>query len=248
MIQGLYAAATGMMGIERLQDVVANNIANATTPGFRRQEMVQEGFDQVFFKAMRDPFFFNREAGPGGGLRPWSTFTDLKPGPLQDTGNPLNVAIEGPGFFAVDTPEGPRYTRNGQFTVGVDGQLVTTEGFKVSGGIDVGEGKVEIDNEGNVIVDGTVAGQLSIVEFEDPRRLTRAGDDFYIASQEVEGESAPATQSSVVSGMVEQSNVQLPMEMVNMTLGLRHYAANQRVINAMDETMGRVIDQVGFPQ
>jgi len=251
MLQGLYAAATGIMAVEDQQAVIANNIANASTVGFRRQAPIQKGFYDTFVTELRRPFWFNTQEAPGGGVKVVETFTDVSAGTLTRTEDPLNVALQGPGFVVVDTPNGERFTRSGKFSVDLDGQLATVDGFKVQnadgGGIDVRGGTIEILADGAVNVDGAPTGRIRLVEFEDPHVLTREGHYLYAASDAAAVRSAEAADTQVVQQALEASNVNLPHEMVNMIVGLRAYAANQKVINAMDETVSRLIERVGMP-
>lgn len=251
MIEGLYAAAAGMIANEDRVAAIANNVANSSTPGFRRQSAVQNGFYEILFSKFRHPFWLNRDPGPGGGLKIIETFTDTRGGPVTATGNPLNLAIDGPGFFTVRTPAGDRYTRDGSFTVDKDGDLATSEGHKVLSAagatIDASGTNVHISNDGRVWVDGQPTGQLQITEFEDPHMLNRAGDNLFQASDAALARSAPPDVSRVESKALEMSNVQVPHEMASMTLALRMYTANQKVISTIDETMGRLINEVGAP-
>ena len=183
MIQGLYAAATGMMTVEDRYAVIANNIANASTVGFKRQDTVQRGFYEVYLGALRRPARFNVERAPGGGVRIEQTFTDLGNGVVTQTGDPLNIALTGPGYMAVDTPYGERFTRSGALAVDLNGQLATQDGFTVQSvngsPINVSGGPLEIDAQGRVKVAGTPAGQIRLIEFEDPHMLTREGHTLY---------------------------------------------------------------------
>lgn len=251
MIQGLYAAASGMMAVEDRQAVIANNIANALTPGFKSQVAVETGFYEVFFGETRRISSFNSEKTPGGGIKVTETFTRFSDGPVRTTGNALDIALIGPGFIAVETPNGERFTRSGQLSVNTQGQLVTSHGYVVSGAgggtIEVSGGQVAIDDKGNVRVNGTVAGQIRIVEFEDRHMLNHEGYSLYRASEQALDRSGPASNTVVASESLEMSNVQLPAEVARMMQALRAYAANQKVITAIDETMSRLIDQVGMP-
>jgi flagellar basal-body rod protein FlgG len=251
MISGLYSAATGMMAIEARQAVTSNNIANASTPGFRRQHALQKGFYGVLLDRLSHPLWLDARKGPGGGLEIIETFTDTTGGPITTTGDPLNVALQGPGFVAVDTPRGERFTRNGAFSVGPEGQLVTSEGHVVQslggGPISVDGANVLIADDGNVLVDGLPQGQIRLVEFEDSHMLSREGHNLYSASEEALLRSAPAEETRIAPGSLEMSNVNLPHEMVQLTVAMRAYNANQKVINATDETMSRLISDVGSP-
>jgi flagellar basal-body rod protein FlgG len=249
MIQGLYAAASGMIATEDRQAVIANNIANAATTGFKRQNAIQEGFNEIFLGSFGSAARLNAERGPGGGMRLTNVYTDYAGGPIGMTGNPLHVALQGPGFLTVETPVGERFTRNGDFTVNADGELTTSDGYKVlgdGGAISVNGGNVEFDTSGTVLVDNQPVGKLRVAEFDDPALLERYGQSLF-APVEKAGAPRPGDNTTVVPGSLEGSNVQIPFEMAQMTLGLRMYNANQKVINSVDETMGRLINEVGMP-
>lgn len=250
MIQGLYSAANGMMSVEDHQAIVANNIANASTAGFKRQIPVQKGFDIVFLGELKRASRFDLERAPGGGVKAVETFTNYGNGMVQSTGNAFDVALVGPGFLKVETPNGERYTRNGRLAVGGAGELVTQDGHLVQdaggGPIDVTGGLPRFDADGTVIVNGELRGQMAIVEFNDPHGLVRDGFTLFRADGETVQEQ-PAAATSVAGQSLEASNVDIPNEMIQMMMALRAYAANQRVIQAIDETSSRLIDQVGSP-
>ena len=237
-----------MLAVEQRQNVTANNIANAATPGFKRQQPVDKGFNQIIYEKFRNPFWPNRATAPGGSLELNETFTDYAAGPLNHTGNDLDVAIQGPGFISVQTPSGERYTRDGAFSMGADGLLVTVDGYPIldEGGqtINVDGAAVHIGSDGLVAVDGQQAGRIRLTEFEDPHMLKREGSNLWSASDQALQRSAPAENTELASGTLEMSNVQLPREMVSMILAARSYEANQRVVNAIDETASRLIDHV----
>jgi len=240
-----------MLAVEARQEAIANNIANASTAGYKRSEPVTLGFYEIFSGARRTPAFFDADAAPGGGLKIVETSPDLSAGTLQTTENPFSMALQGPGYFTVDTPAGERYTRAGSFTLDRDGGLVTQEGYPVQSTtgqpIDARGGKVVVSTDGTVRVDGVVRGQVRVVEFEDPRRLTRTGDSLFSASEAVLATRRAANATQVQGNATEMSNVNLPREMTSMMLGLRAYEANQRSIQAIDSTMSRLIEQVGMP-
>ncbi len=240
-----------MMTIELQQDIVANNVANAATTGFRRQESVQKGFYDLFVNKLARPYRFNENAAPGGGVKLVETYTDTAGGAFQTTGNPLNVALSGPGFLSVNTPRGERFSRNGAFAIDVDGDLATADGFKLQGeggqAIAVGDGVVTIARDGGVSVNGAVVGRLRVTEFDNPHMLTREGETLYMASNEAMQASRESEETTVDQGMLEMSNVSIPREMIAMILGSRAYAANQLVINSVDQTVDRLIQQVGTP-
>ncbi len=252
MITGLYAAASGMVGLEKRHDVIANNLANAATPGYKRMDGVFQGYYQHYLGRPVHPHLHNLRAGPGGGARLDETYTDRSAGVISSTGDPLNVALMGPGYIAVDTPQGERYTRSGQMAINAAGQLATADGHVVLSAdgapIPVEGMEFVISGDGEVFVEGAPVGQLRIVGFEEPGLLERQGHTLYAAPEEaLEGMMAPAEGVQVMHKALELSNVQAPTEMANMIQGLRAYEANSRVIVTMDETTGRLIDQVGMP-
>lgn len=249
MFRGIYAAASGMVANEMRHSVIANNLANASTAGFKRNDGLFEGFYQAYLGRDLHPHLYDVQRGPGGGVRMQQSYTDLQGGPLTTTGDSLNLALTGPGYLVVDTPQGERYTRNGQLALNELGQLVTAEGHPLLSDagtpLTVDGPDFVVDRAGGVHVAGALAGQLQVVEFEEPRMLQREGNSLHAAPEEAQ--FAPAADTQVLHKSLEMSNVQVPNEMVNMLAGLRAYAANQQVISTFDQTMSRVIDQVGMP-
>ncbi len=249
---GLYMAAHGMRSIEDRQAVIANNIANAATPGFRRQEGIVEGFYHLLLGETGTVQRYDVRDAPGGGLKLTETFSDVRGGPVVATGRSLDAALEGPGFFGVETPFGERFMRHGSLSRNSAGALQTPDGFNVQsvggGPLVLGEGRIMFSPDGTVLVNGQPAGQLRLVEFDDPHMLTREGRNLYRASVEALEQSAPAENTRVIGGSIEQSNVQVGAEVMKLRLGARAYAANQRVVNAIDETISMVIREVGTPR
>ena len=251
MIQGLYTAASGMAAAESRQSAIANNIANASTHGYKRAEPVLSGFYAMFSNSLRQPFHFDIQTAPGGGVHVAETVADMRSGGLTEVGDPLAMALQGPGMFVANTPNGERYTRSGSFRINDQGQLASQDGYPIQalggGTIDVRNGKVEVGTDGSVRVGGVPAGQLRLMEFESMGDLRREGNNMYIASPAQLQSAKPATKTTVHGHSLESSNVNVPKEMTQMLLGLRAYEANQHVIQAIDGTMGRLIDQIGFP-
>lgn len=251
MLSGLYGPATGMLALEARQDIIANNIANAATAGFRRQAPVQQGFHATFSARLRPGAHFAGVQGPGGGAVAVESVMDQRPGPIQSTGNPLNLALIGPGYFVVRTPEGEAYTRAGAFAINAAGRLSTHDGHEVlntaGDPMDVRGGPIEIDGRGNVRAGGIPAGQLQLIEFENPQALRAAGGNLLRADGDAPLQTADAQNTSVQQGYLEASNVNIPGEFTEMLLGLRAYEANQRVLIAADATLSRLIDQVATP-
>jgi flagellar basal-body rod protein FlgF len=234
MLQGYYSAASGMSAALQNQDILAQNLAHAPVPGYRRQGLSFESF-----------------VAPNGDAN--STATDYAlhgakvahhasaflPGPYQYTGNPLEVAIQGDGFFVLEGPNGPLYTRNGQFHVDADGALVSHGGYKISGAngslnIPRNAANLAIAQDGTVMADNTNVGQLQIASFADPSQLTRAGTTLFQAPAGVDPQ--PFT-GSVRQGYREGSNVQVVQEMVQMIAGMRQYEAAAKAMRSLSDAM-----------
>jgi flagellar basal-body rod protein FlgF len=247
----MFSAANGMRTLEERQAVLANNVANASTPGFRRQHCIPKGFHTLYLDKRGTVARYDRNAAPGGGTKDIATFTDATAGPIQKTGNPLDLALIGPGFFVVDTGQGEQFTRNGRFSIDSGGMLINEHGHRLQsaagGPLEVRGGPVGIGPDGAVRVGGQPVGQLRLVEFEDIHMLARQGDSLWLGSPESQRRSAAAANTRIESEAIEGANVQLPLEIASMTIALRAYQANQLVITATDDTVGKLIDQVGMP-
>lgn len=224
MIRGLYSAATGLAATTHRQDVAARNLSNAGKPGFRRHVMQFESFGP-------------RDINLGTN---YEVKTDFTPGDHRYTGADLDVALVGDGFFVVNTPQSPLYTRDGSFHINRDRQLVTFDGHPVQGTngptiiIPDNTKHVSIDLDGNVHADGEQVGTLRTVQFADNDRLTRAGNAFFQAPPDMPPQDAV---TEVRQGYREQSNGPLVTEMVSMIFGLRHFEASQRALRALSDVI-----------
>jgi flagellar basal-body rod protein FlgF len=234
---GYYAACSALKAQSNALEVAANNIANVSTAGYRGQIpsfeslLVETGGRQVGGWE----HLVNQQASVHGSR------LDLSQGNLERTGNPLNFAIEGPGFFSVQTKAGTMYTRNGSFQLSVSGQLLSTAGDPVLG--DSGPitlptgGPIAISADGTVSVAGAVAGKLRIVEFASPDAITPAGGTYYAAPKNAE---KLATASSVEQGMLESSNVSPVVAMVQLLTAQRQAEMVERAMSAFDSTFNKV--------
>ena len=233
MIRGLHFSASGMMAQMTGQEVIANNLANANTNGYKRESV---GFAGVLSDASK--------AAPTATLAPRTAF-DFASGPLQPTDSPLSLALEGDGFFSIDTPNGPAYTRDGAFRIDAEGYLATSAGNRVlgeSGPIRLSSrGDVSVNASGVVVQGGSEAGRLRIAQFGSSDSMQRIGDNLWMASEN----GKPATETRVRQGFIEGSNVNSIHEMVAMIAGLRAYEANQKVVQAQDETLDKLVNDVG---
>ncbi len=241
MLRGLYSAASGLRYQTIRHDVLANNMANATTPGFKRSAVLAQTFEEALL--VRMSYSSGRPLGLLGtmprGVAAAETLTDISPGPLMHTANPLDLAIEGPGFFVVETPVGERYTRDGSFRVSADGVLVDGRGYPVlgqAGPIRVDGGEVTVERDGTLRVDGRAVGRLRVVDLLDP---VQVGENLFTGTER--GEAGAA----VVQGYLEGSNVNALEEMVNLLEAFRAYEAVAKVVQAHDEVLAKAVNEVG---
>jgi flagellar basal-body rod protein FlgF len=226
MDRGLYIAASGMLAEQIRQDQIANDLANAATPGYKSDRTAQREFGELLLT--------NRASGATVGGQSTAVQvddieTDFSPKPSRDTGEPLDFAIAGEGFFAVRTAQGVRYTRNGQFTVSPEGLLVTAQGDPVLGR---GGRTVRVGDDGRMDPRG-----LDVVRLENPRK---EGDSL-VSGTPAGGGGA----GQVRAGALEASGSDAARSMVDMIASLRAFEAGQRVIRTIDDTLAKSATQVG---
>jgi flagellar basal-body rod protein FlgF len=253
MTRGMYAAAMSMLVQSTKQDIVAANLANVSTPGYRRQVPSVAGYSRLLgdVLAATDPATASA-LSPAAALspRPWlevTTNMDLRPAGARATGNPCDLAIEGDGFFVVETPQGLAYTRAGNFRLDADHRLVTVDGDPVlgeGGPIAINGDHWEVAPNGDVLVDGAQAARIRLVSITPETGLRRLGDNL-VATAEV---PPPAEHAAIKQGYLESSNVSMIDEMATMITTLRAYEAAQRALTAQDETLGQLINEVSRVQ
>lgn len=242
MNSGLYSALSGNIAAMKRMDIISNNLANVNTPGYKKEKML---FESMLAGATNPP------AVPQGAtadpiLQKESVYIDYGAGPVAQSGNPLDLAIDGDGFFVVQTPTGPAYTRQGNFRLGADGTLVTSDGYPVmgqSGPIRVQGGTVEIDAKGVVKVDGSEFGTISVVDFPKPYGLKKIASAQFLPT-DPQAIPQPAT-GSVKQGQLEGSNVETISEMVQMIETSRYFDSCQRVIKGFDDMIGKAVNEMG---
>jgi flagellar basal-body rod protein FlgF len=224
MDRGLYIAASGMLAEQIRQDQIANDLANASTPGYKGDRTAQRSFGDLLLANSTSGAAVGRQSTA---VQVDAIETDFSARPSRETGEPLDFAITGEGFFAVQTAQGVRYTRNGQFTLDPQGRLVTAQGDPV------------LDTAGRAITatDGKVdARRLGVVALTNPRK---EGDSL------VTGTPAGAAAGTVRSGALESSGADAARSMVDMIASMRAFEAGQKVIQTIDETLGKASTQVG---
>jgi flagellar basal-body rod protein FlgG len=241
MVNGLPSAVSGMHALWQRQEVVANNLANVSTPGFKKDDL-------LLVPAVSPPAQTTAAGGPpSSALPPTIQWTDHTQGLIHATGRELDVALNGSGFLAVQTPAGTRYTRNGTLNVGPGGFLVTPSGARVlgdGGPIAVPPGRITIGTAGEVQVDGKTVGTLQVAEFPKPYRFFKEGDSLFVPASP-DASPRPATGTAVVSGALEGSNVNPVEAMVSMIEILRTYEAAQKVIQMTDDVNRQAANEIG---
>lgn len=242
MEQGIYSAAAGAMAMEERLSIIANNLANVNTAGFKKDAIVYKDFQKMLDTSRLSPGQYRTVPVD---VVIGRQYIDASQGGFRDTGNPLDAAIVGEGFFAVNTPDGIRYTRAGTFTISPEGLLVTPQGYTVQGqggDITVGNGKAEIDSRGTVMVDGNVADvlQVSSIQEED---LVRQGNGLYSVREGYVPETMEIP--NVRQGYIESSNVDPIKEMVGLITTQRAYESYQKVIRAFNDINGQSMRNVG---
>ncbi len=249
MLRSFYIAGTGMLAQRARMNILTNNIINIDTTGYKKDTTISRSFADLMIMAQKDPYLLKTSSFIGNqntGIHVDMIATVFSQGDLEQTGKATDLALEGQGFFVIQTPEGNRYTRDGGFHVGSDGCLVTNEGYYVSGyngRIFIGSDTFVVDTLGNVTVAGRLAGRLNIVGFDDLSALRKTGDNMYInyGNQPVRA----AADVRVMQGYLESSNVNMADEVVNMVEVNRAFGMNQQMLRIIDESLAKTVNEVG---
>lgn len=259
MPSGLYIAAAGMNAKMTQQDVIANNLANVDTVGFKGNRTVDQAFPTYLIARINDQYLRTPEGNldmrprigmMGGGVIPVATPIDYSQGSRVQTQNPLDFALTGPGFFTVMNPDGKvLYTRDGSFNLDSDGRLVTKDGLPVlghNGQIFIDGKNMVVDKQGNITVDGKAVDQLSIVQVKNETQLMKVGHSLFEGNgtEPLKVDQWP-NDILVQQGFVEKSNVNSVEEMVHMIDVTRSYEMNSRVVSTYDNIMGQAASEIG---
>jgi len=241
----LSIAESSMLSDVLRLDVISNNLANANTPGFKRELAVAEGFADLLTGSFDALVRSHPRLGSTAAAR-MSRVTDSRPGTVRYTGNPLDVAVEGDGFLTLEGPEGSVYTRRGSFSLDATGRLVTADGLVVmgtDGEIQLATTIPRIDAEGVIWEDDARAGQLQLVRLGPLDGLEKLGAGLYRGgSPEASGDAPPV---QVRQGHLETSNVSVMHEMVLLIELMRHLEATQRVVQSYDDTIEQTLRTIG---
>ncbi len=257
MVKGLYTAYTGLRNEQRRLDVISNNIANSNTTGYKKMGVTSQSFSQELAVRVDDDSDGYLVKGIGDvslGVKIGETYTDFSQGGFRETGNAYDVALEGDGFFTISTTdksgtEHIRYTRDGSFTVTRDGYLVTKDGDFVLGtnnqriqipGANTAD--VSMDSLGNVYANEVLVGRLQIVDFQNKDALSLYGENMFEALPEA---GMVASTALTRQGYLETSNVNVINEMVSMITITRAYETNQKMMQTIDSTLDKAVNEIG---
>lgn len=250
MDRGTYVAASGGLFQMRKLEIVNNNLSNINTPGFKKEVLVgdEETFDQTLASLVtkNDPYAKPDHDRVHGTVNV-KAYTDFSAGPINSTGNPLDVAIRNPkDFFVINTANGPQYTRAGDFTLDGAGQIVTQDGAPVQGDggpiVTNGPG-VTISPNGAVVANRLQVGRLQVVRFDDPSQLERVGNSRFKLAQ---GQPAPQTvDADLVPGSLEMSNVSAITAMVDLIVTQKAFQMYTKSAETIDTMNQSAINQIG---
>ncbi|NWO06232.1 MAG: flagellar basal-body rod protein FlgG [Alteromonadaceae bacterium] len=262
MHPALWVSKTGLSAQDTNMSTISNNLANVNTTGFKRDRAV---FQDLLYQVNRQPGGQNTENSQlpsglqlGTGVRVVGTAKQFTQGNLQVTEQPLDMAVDGRGFFQIEMPDGQiAYTRDGQFQLNSDGDVVTPDGFPLQPNINVPENatNVTIGKDGTVtaVTDDQAApinlGQVTLVDFINPQGLQAIGNNLFketaASGDPAEGEPGLAGLGSVEQGTIESSNVEVVEELVNMITTQRAYEMNSKVVSSTDQMLQFITNNIG---
>lgn len=274
MVKGLYTGASGMVVLQESMNSIAQNLSNVNTDGYKRETAVLKAFPEMLARRVNDDGQVKFPLGSfdkapiagkiGTGVEYNEAFVRFEQGSLMETGSEFDFALEGDGFFTLETPNGIRYSRNGSFTISGDGYVVDNHGnylLSEQGRIRVARNNFKVDKQANIMTNADVAfdgftsmtsndwqseislGKLKLVDFKHKRYLVREGNHLY-AETKFSGVPQDLENPKVLQGFLEKSTVQPVDEMVRMIEVQRLYEANQKVIQTQDELIGHAVNRV----
>lgn len=253
MVRGLYTAWTGLQNEQKRLDVIANNIANSATTGYKQEGVTSQSFDDMLAIKVRD-YSVKSDEVIGKmplGVKVGEVFTNYGQGSVRVTSNTYDLAIDGSGFFTMRVTDKLgndhiRYTRAGNFTITQEGYITDADGNHLqseAGDLIVPtDAEIVIDKDGSVYANGEIIDRILIRDFEDYNYLKKYADTMY---EPVDGATEIEVTGSVLQGCLEQSNVNVVKEMTQMIAITRAYEANQKIVQTMDSTLDQAVNSVG---
>jgi len=236
MDAAIYKALSGAVAQMRQLEAASQDLANVNTSGYKKQRLA---FSEVLAKRLP------ADDRPGGLVAVADQRTHLEQGALHGTGNPFDLALEGNGFFVIQTSRGERYTRNGEFTRKSDGTLITSQGDAVlgdGGPLQVTGAKLEVASDGTVRSEEGEIGRIRIVRFADPRQAAKEGTNLFVTQP---GNVQDVTDVRIVQGSLEQSNMSPIDGMVSLITMHRLFESYERAMKLMDSATARAIAEAG---
>lgn len=280
-LKNIWVPLSGAIAQQRNVETIANNVANANTPGFKKDQVVFKEYLTAVDKGLEDidlptnrefspEDFYHTQGAENAAVNVDGSYTVHAQGQLAQTGNSLDVALQGHGFLEVLSPNGIRYSRKGNLSISKDGELVTDQGFRVLKKLDpallasqgrdasaplnaptpeeriikIPNGKLSINLEGQIFSNGNVVDELSIVEFNDLHALRKEGNSLY-ANSDNANIKVGGVKTRVHQGMIEQSNVNAISEMSELIKAHRHFESIQKAINTYDSIAGKAANEIG---
>jgi len=253
MVKGLYTAAMGMNVQAKRLEIISNDLANTNTTGYKKDVAVVSSFKEEYIKRLNDSQNFVPNNGIVGkityGAKIDEVYTDFTQGSVISTGLETDMALQGNGFFTVETPNGLAYTRDGNFSINQYGTLVTKEGYPVmgqEGTIELGEDyftsgdKLVVQSTGELYVGADYIDTIDIANFEETRALTKMDDNLFTST----GARSEFT-GGVVQSFLETANVNPVSAMVDMITVARAYETNQKMIQTQDSILGKAVNELG---
>jgi len=239
MIKGIYTSAAGMIARQTELEAVSNNLANVNTTGYKADR-------RLFRATITGELLQGKSPDWRADNAPFYEInTDFTAGALTQTGNPLDIAIGGKGFFAVETEAGVAYTRNGNFSLNADNELINAQGHRMlgeSGPIRIDGKQVAVAENGDLFVDGVNAGRLMVVDFAEPYKLKRMEGGYFVPEEGTE--AIPAEAPRLQQGRIESANIDPVAEMVRMIELNRAFESCQKAVQAQDETLKLAVSEI----
>lgn len=265
--KGIFTALSGAMAQNQRLETISNNIANVNTPAFKKDQQVFREYLTAYEKApdvIQVPkvpasieSFYDTQGGDRGYVDASGTYTDFSQGNLKATGNKLDFALEGEGFFEVLTPQGVRLSRAGNFSLNAEGLLVNKNGHPVlskgtgapeSRRININSANMTVSTQGEVYVDGQSVGALSVLTVGKKEALQKIGHSLYTLKETFDPQINTNPDVKIHQGFVENSNVNVIQEMTDMIAATRTFEATQKAIkayDAIDEQLHNVVPKLG---
>ncbi len=256
MVKGLYIAHSAMINEQHRMDTMTNNLANIATVGFKKEGATSQTFADAMAVRIKDSsnWYLDRRLGNmQPGVKIGESYTDWSEGSIRETGNTFDLALSTKGFFKIEYTDKAgvtttKYTRDGTFTLDLNGVLRTKDGDYV---LDTNGNHIQmdptqpasVDRQGNIFQNGNQPlAQIAVTDIENYDYIAKYGENLYDL---VEGGTEVPSQAQVLSGYLEQSNVDAVPEMVSMITIQRHYEMNQKIIQTMDSTLEKAVNDVG---